>query len=338
MQIQENFSLLAFNTFNIDSKAAYYYAAEDIAGLKSLFKQQQETSYPMFLLGGGSNILLLGDYEGLVVHNQFKGIKVVAEDEQHIYVEAAGGEVWHDLVRYTVDHGWWGIENLSLIPGSVGAAPIQNIGAYGAELKDVFVTLIAMNTSTGKLAEFTLHDCDFGYRDSIFKQELKGQYFIISVTIRLSKAPQPKLSYGAINKSLEQKGIKEPTVLQISDTICEIRSSKLPDPKELGNSGSFFKNVIVPKEKLAELEGHYEKVPSYPVDEHSVKLPTGWLIEQCGWKGKRVGQTGAYAKQALVLVNYGQATGREIFQLSEEIKDSVREKFGIDISREVTLV
>ncbi len=338
MQIQENYSLGHLNTFNIEAKASYYFAANDIRSTQKLFKQQQETPYPMFILGGGSNILLLGDYAGLVVHNQFKGIEIVAEDEQHVYVEAYGGEEWHDLVLYTVDRGLWGIENLSLIPGSVGAAPIQNIGAYGVELMNVFVTAIAINTSTGRIAEFTLDDCAFAYRESIFKSELKGQYLIVSVTLRLNKEPRPRLGYGAITRELELAGITDPSVKQISDVICKIRRSKLPDPKELGNSGSFFKNVIVDKAKLEELQSEFENVPSYPVDDQRVKLPTGWLIEQCGWKGKKVGNTGAFANQALVLVNYGGASGEEIYRLSEDIKDSVYNHFGIEISREVTLV
>lgn len=337
LELQHNTRLKHFNTFGIDAVALNFVEIDNPQKVIDCIQAGVFTQKHL-ILGGGSNILLEGDFPGTVVKNNLKGITMLNEDADYVWVKAAGGETWHDLVLFAVSHNWGGIENMSLIPGTVGAAPIQNIGAYGVELVDVFEELEAINLTTGEIAHFNKTECHFGYRTSIFKTTAKGQFFITSVTLRLSKLPQIKMSYGAIQDVLKEKGIHAPTISDISAAVIAIRSSKLPDPKVLGNAGSFFKNPEIVRAQFEALKLQYPEMPGYPAQHGLTKVPAGWLIEQCGWKGKRVGNTGAHVNQALVLVNYGNATGKEIMDLAAAIQNSVMEKFGIAISPEVNLI
>lgn len=292
----------------------------------------------LMVLGGGSNILLTGDYDGLVLKNEIMGIDVVSEDEENIYVKAGAGENWHRLVMHCVEKGYAGLENLSLIPGNVGASPMQNIGAYGVEIKEVFHELEAYHIEDGTLHIFSASDCEFGYRESVFKRKYKDRFVISSVTYRLSPKPRFNISYGAIKEELERMGVQELSIRAVSEAVIRIRSSKLPDPKETGNAGSFFKNPLIPNGQFAQLKESFPNIVAFPAGQDQTKLAAGWLIEQCGWKGFRRGDAGCYPKQALVLVNYGSATGREVFGLSEEIIVSVKNKFGVELEREVNVV
>ena len=343
MQVQQSTSLLPYNTFGIDAKAQFFASFSNLEELKSLLayrkaKSSPNNPLPLMVLGGGSNILLTKDFDGLVLKNDLKGIELVSEDADHYYVRAAAGEVWHELVEYCIEHNYAGLENLSLIPGNVGASPMQNIGAYGVEVKDVFHELEALNINEGTIRTFSNTDCEFGYRESVFKSKLKGQFIILNVTFRLQKHPVLNTSYGAIKEQLELMGEKELTIKNISQAIINIRTSKLPNPKEIGNAGSFFKNPQISKFKLQVLWEDYPDVVAYEVNSLTYKLAAGWLIEKCGWKGIRRGDAGCHAKQALVLVNYGHASGREILDLSTEIINSVKEKFGVELEREVNIV
>ena len=335
MTIENNVSLKSLNTFGVEATAKYFAQIEKIADLQTLLENPIYQQNPKFILGGGSNILFTKDFEGLVLFNNLKGIEKVRETEEAVWVKANSGENWHQFVLYCVEQGWAGIENLSLIPGSVGAAPIQNIGAYGVELKDVFSELEAFDLKTGEVEVFNREDCQFGYRDSIFKNTLKGQYFVLSVTLKLSKVPQYKLDYGVIRQQLEAMKVSDLSVREVSNAICLIREKKLPNPKKIGNAGSFFKNPVVSQSFFETLQKEYASIPFYTIDENLVKVPAGWLIEQCGWKGKKIGQTGAYKNQALVLINYGSATGAEVAALADKIKESVKKKFNIDLEQEV---
>lgn len=331
MVILHHHSLRAYNSFGIESFARRFTEVKTLADLESALNE----SYPLRILGGGSNVLLTGDVDALVIHNAMKGIELLGTKADDVLVKAAGGELWHDLVLWCIERGYAGIENLSLIPGTVGAAPIQNIGAYGVELKDVFYELEAVELSSGEIHSFGLDACRFGYRDSIFKQELKGKYFISSLTLRLSQKPVFNTAYGDIQKILGDKPL---SIKSISDAVIEIRSSKLPNPKEIGNAGSFFKNPVILKSQFLSLSENYPTLPSYPTgDEQAVKIPAGWLIEQAGWKGRRIGEVGVHEKQALVLVNYGSGQGRDIWKLAKEIQADVLEKFAIDIEPEVNV-
>lgn len=335
--ILENVSLLPFNTFRIDVKARNYAVFQTIEELKEILRDHPNE--PRLILGGGSNILFTKDFDGLVLKNEFKGIEIVQEDDTHVWVKAAAGENWHEFVLYCVDHNWGGIENLSLIPGTVGASPMQNIGAYGVEIKDVFEELEALRISDLQLEKFDKETCHFGYRESIFKHSHKNGYVITSVTYRLSKKDHKlKTGYGAIQDELQQMGVKEPTIKDISTAVIAIRRSKLPDPKEIGNAGSFFKNPVVPISVLQEILKKYEQVPNYPAGEGSVKMAAGWLIEQAGWKGFREGDHGVHAKQALVLVNLGSAKGKDILELSSAIIADIQHKFNVTLEREVNLL
>ncbi len=338
MQIRENISLRPYNTFGIDAKARYFTSFQNIEELLELLNPKLQTSNSKLVLGGGSNILLTKDYDGLVMKNDIAGIEIVKEDDLHIYIKAGAGVNWHQLVMYCVENNFAGMENLSLIPGNVGASPMQNIGAYGVEIKDIFSELEALHTNDRSVEKFSLHDCEFGYRESVFKRRYKGQFIITSVTYRLNKTPTFHTSYGAIEQELERMGVEELSIKAISDAVINIRSSKLPNPKEVGNAGSFFKNPHIGKRQFESLQKEFPSMPSFPVDEEHVKVPAGWLIEQCGWKGFRRGDAGCYPKQALVLVNYGNATGDEIYRLSEEILQSVKAKFGIELEREVNII
>lgn len=338
MQIRENVSLLPYNTFGIDVRAKYFSRFTNLDELKELLNFSDGPTTSQLVLGGGSNILLTKDFDGLVIKNEVGGIEVIHEDEANIYVKAGAGVNWHRLVMHCVENNFAGMENLSLIPGNVGASPMQNIGAYGVELKDVFYKLEAYHAKENYTKIFSLEECAFGYRESVFKHKYKGQFVITSVTYRLNKTPVFHTGYGAVQQELESMGVTELSIQAISQAVINIRSSKLPDPKKIGNAGSFFKNPQVTQPFYEELKKLYPAVPSFPFDETHVKIPAGWLIEQCGWKGFRKGDAGCYAKQALVLVNYGNATGEEIYGLSEEILQSVKRTFGIELEREVNIV
>jgi len=337
MKIQENISLKPFTTFGIDKKAKFFARVSTLAELKSALIAAKEKEFPVLILGGGSNILLTQDVEGLVIKLEIKGIQVVKEDEDHLWVEVGAGEVWHELVMHCIAQNWAGLENLSLIPGTVGASPMQNIGAYGVEIKNVFSSLQAMDRDTLEIHSFDGEACQFGYRESIFKQALKNKYVITSVTFLLAKKPEFRLEYGAIQEVLQGKGVQHPSLREVSEAVIEIRQSKLPDPKEIGNAGSFFKNPSIPSNQFEELRVLHPNLPGYPSSE-GVKVAAGWLIEQAGWKGKRIGQVGVHAKQALVLVNYGDGSGEEIKKLSEQIQASVMAKFGIQLQTEVNFI
>lgn len=323
-------------TFGVPAFVKAFHTFQSKEELDLLFTTSQRDA-PLLVLGGGSNMLFTQPHDFTVLKNECKGMDIVHEDQDVVFVKAMGGEVWHEFVQYTVAQGWGGIENLSLIPGSVGASPIQNIGAYGVEIKDVFESLEAYEIATGQVRTFKLEECNFGYRESVFKHELKGQFIILSVTYRLQKHPHINTSYGAINDELEAMKIASPTVKDVSDAVIRIRQSKLPDPNEIGNAGSFFKNPVVPISIYEKLKSIHADAPCYPVNEEEVKVPAGWLIERAGWKGYREGDFGVHAKQALVLVNYGNAEGGEIFQLSERIISDIESKFGIRLEREVNI-
>ncbi len=329
--MEKNVSLKPYNTLGIDLPAAHFIEVDNIEQLPEL------SDYPdsIHVLGGGSNILLLQPVEGLVVKNMLKGIFFVKEDETHVWLEVQSGEVWHDFVMVAINNGLGGIENLALIPGTVGASPIQNIGAYGAEVKDTIESVTFWHWQDKKFITYNNEQCRFGYRDSIFKHELKGKAFICSVVFRLAKQPVFNTSYGAIEEEVKKTGVAELSVQAIAQAVINIRTSKLPDPKQIGNAGSFFKNPTIPIAQYESLKAEYADIPHYPVSETLVKVPAGWLIEQCGWKGYRKGDCGVHARQALVLVNYGTSTGDEIWQLSTEIVTSVLQRFGILLEREV---
>ncbi|MFV1884214.1 MAG: UDP-N-acetylmuramate dehydrogenase [Balneola sp.] len=338
VSIKEYFSLSPYNTMGIKAMTRFFIEVRSVEELKEALAFVEEKSSSMLVLGGGSNVLFVTDFDGLVILNRIKGIEVISEDESHITLKCGAGENWHQLVLDSVKKGYGGIENLSLIPGTVGAAPIQNIGAYGVELKDVFERLEAFDIEEQELKTFTKEECAFGYRDSIFKKELKGKVIITSVTLRLSKKPELNFSYSSLKEKLEEKGITNPSIKDISDAVIEVRQSKLPDPDEIGNTGSFFKNPVISVFQFDELKAKYPSLPSYPVSEGQVKVPAGWLIEQAGWKGKRIGDAGVHDKQALVLVNHGNATGEEIWSLANQIIESVDQTFDIRLMPEVNIL
>lgn len=334
--LQKNVSLRHLNTFGIQCTAAHYAAFSSVAELKEAIKSAIQ---PLLILGGGSNILFTQDFNGTVLKNEIRGIEVLREDEDNIELRVGAGEVWHEFVMHCVRHNYGGIENLSLIPGTVGASPMQNIGAYGVEIKDVFVQLEALNLETLELEVFDHAACSFGYRESVFKRALKDKYVITRVTFRLTKkSHQLKTDYGAIQEELTKKGILDPKLADISEAVIAIRQSKLPDPKEIGNAGSFFKNPVVERSVLEKIQLAYEDVPNYPATDGFVKLAAGWLIEKAGWKGYRSGDVGVHSKQALVLVNYKEAKGGEIEALSQEIILDIQQKFGVTLEREVNLM
>ena len=337
MNIQENISLKPYNTFGIDVKARFFV---EITGLAQLQRVLELKAYPnRFIISGGSNMLLTKDIDALVMHINLKGISIVEENGDSVEIKAMAGENWHDLVLWSLDQGYGGLENLCLIPGTVGTAPIQNIGAYGVELKDVFVNCAAMEVKTGELVAFDREACQFGYRDSIFKNEAKDNYIITSVTLRLTKKNHLlHTGYGAIEEELRKNDIVYPTIRDISNAVIAIRKSKLPDPKELGNSGSFFKNPIIGKKKFDKFIKSHPEAPFYELEDDQFKVPAGWLIEQCGFKGRRFGDAGVHERQALVLVNYGNATGKEILELAENIQKEVSKQFGISIQPEVNII
>ena len=335
MEIQTNFSLKNYNTFGISAFAKSFISVTSEDELITVLQQQQD----IFILGGGSNMLLTKDIEKTVVHVNLKGIAIIKETEDYVWVTAQAGENWHEFVLWCLERNFGGLENLSLIPGNVGTTPIQNIGAYGVEIKDTMVSCEAIAIKTQEKRVFTNAECAFEYRESIFKKELKDQYIITAVTFQLTKKNhQLKTSYGAIEAELQQKNISNPTIQDVSRAVIAIRQSKLPDPKELGNSGSFFKNPIIPRTTYEKALQNFPEMPHYKVSDELVKVPAGWLIEQAGFKGKRFGDAGIHKNQALVLVNYGNATGAEIEAVSKYIQKTVLEKFGITIEAEVNII
>jgi UDP-N-acetylmuramate dehydrogenase len=337
LQIQHNISLKNFNTFGVEANARYFVEINHENDLVELFMDPQWLQMKRLVLGGGSNMLLLGDFDGLVIRMNIRGFEHRIQ-HQDVFVEVGAGEVWNDLVNFCVAREYAGLENLSLIPGSVGASPIQNIGAYGVELKDVFNSCKAFEIATGTFKIFSKEDCHFGYRESVFKTELKEQYIIVSVKFHLSLVPKLNLQYGAIGQELANRNITDPTIKDVSQVVSHIRVSKLPDPSTIGNAGSFFKNPVITVEEFYPLQIKFPEIVNYPAGDGYIKLAAGWLIEQCGWKGKVVGNTGTWKNQALVLVNHGGATGEEVYTFSSQIIDSVYTKFGVTLQREVNII
>ncbi|MBO9615777.1 MAG: UDP-N-acetylmuramate dehydrogenase [Dyadobacter sp.] len=338
MLVQSNVSLRHLNTFGLDADARYFVNVRSVDELTAILRDPEWKGTPKFILGGGSNILLTQDIDALVIHPDIKGIKIIGETEEAVVLEVGAGEVWHDFVMHCVDNGYGGVENLSLIPGTVGAAPMQNIGAYGVEIKSVIESVQAVNMEHGEKRVFSNAECEFGYRESVFKKALKHKYVITGATFRLSKKPVLNAAYGDVQKTLQEMGAENPTIRDISEAIMRIRRSKLPDPAEIGNAGSFFKNPEIPVAQFAHLRETFPEVPGYPVDAETVKVPAGWLIERAGWKGYREGEIGVHARQALVLVNYGGGTGAQIKALSEKIQASVAGQFGIRLNAEVNFI
>lgn len=337
MQIRENLSLRNFNTFGVEAKARWFAEINTEEDIRTLFSDPKWASVPRLVLGGGSNMLFTRDFDGLVLKINIRGIRHELEGTT-VFVTAGAGEVWHELVMYCVNFGFAGIENMSLIPGSVGASPVQNIGAYGVELDQVFEQCRAYHIPSGTFRELQRSDCGFSYRESFFKSEGKGQYIITSVRFRLSTEPRINTRYGAISAELEKRGITEPSIKDVADVVADIRVSKLPDPKTIGNSGSFFKNPVISLQEFNRLFAAYPDVVHFPAPDQAIKLAAGWLIEQCGWKGRVYGQTGTWKNQALVLVNQGEASGSEIFDFSTRIIADVQQKFGVTLEREVNIV
>ena len=334
MKILENISLKPYNTFGIDCTARYFALIESLSDLMEIFAAREFLKLQKLILGGGSNILLCSDFNGLVIKIDLKGIDLLTDGS----IKVQAGENWHDFVLWSLENGYNGIENLSLIPGNVGAAPMQNIGAYGVELKDVFLDLEAFHIETGEIHVFTNSQCEFGYRESVFKNSRKGEYVILSVRFNLHKTDEVDIRYGAISKVLENQGILHPTPKQISNAVIYIRESKLPDPKKIGNSGSFFKNPVVLKSDFLLLQEQYKDIPSYLINSLEVKVPAAWLIENAGWKGKVIGNYGVHKNQALVLVNYGGAKGADIYELAQKIQASVKNRFDIHLQMEVNII
>lgn len=337
MQLQNNVSLKPFNTFGIDVKAKTFVSVNSVAELQEVLKTFQNQS--KLILGGGSNMLLTKDVDAVVIHLNIKGIEVLHQDTSHVLVKAFAGENWHEFVLWCLKNNYGGVENLSLIPGNIGAVPIQNIGAYGVEIKDVLESCEAMHIETGEIKSFSNQDCNFGYRESVFKQSLKNKYVIINVSFKLTKnLHQLKIGYGDIKTELEKQGVDIPKINDISQAVIRIRQSKLPDPKEIGNSGSFFKNPIISISKYQSLLKNFPNMPNYPISDNLVKVPAGWLIEHAGFKGKTMGNYGVHKKQALVLVNYGGADGENIYNLAKLIQLTVKRLFDIEIEMEVNIL
>jgi UDP-N-acetylmuramate dehydrogenase len=335
--IFENISLRGFNTFAMDVNAKRFCAFQDMEELEAAMEGMLENEKYM-VLGGGSNVLFRGDYDGMVLKNELKGIKVIGDDDTHVTVSVGAGENWHEFVTKAISNKWSGVENLSLIPGSVGAAPMQNIGAYGVELESVFESLEAFHFVDKEVHTFSKDDCAFGYRESVFKNIHKGKYCITKVNLRLPKTPVFNISYGAIEQELEGMGVDELSIKSIGRAVCAIRMRKLPDPRLVGNAGSFFKNPVVPNEVVEQIKSSYPEVVSYPVDDGHSKLAAGWLIDKAGWKGKNFGNYGVHRNQALVLVNYSGASGQDIYDLSTEILNDIEQKFGVKLEREVNII
>lgn len=338
MEILANVSLKPFNTFGIETYAKCFTEINTREEFTQLLSSIEYQTQPTFILGGGSNILLTKNIDALVIKNNLKGISVINENDSYVFVKANAGEVWHEFVMWCIDKNYAGVENLSLIPGCVGASPMQNIGAYGIEIKDVFYELEAIHLKTGELKIFSKSDCEFGYRESVFKHQFKNQFMITSVTFKLSKTPNFHIEYGAIKQELDSMNVSEINIKAISQAVINIRSSKLPNPNELGNAGSFFKNPEVSAEVYTKLKLEFPNIVAYLLENGNYKLAAGWLIEQCGLKGYQVGDAGVHKLQALVLVNYGKASGQEIFDLSTHVLQTVKHKFGVVLEREVNII
>ena len=336
MKINQQTSLLPYNTFGIDVTADFFIEYDSVADLQDVLRSEIVKKNKMLPVGGGSNLLFLNDYNGIILHSGIHSIKKVREDADSVFLEVGSSVIWDDFVGYCVDNGWGGAENLSLIPGEAGASAVQNIGAYGVEVKELIVNVNAVEVETAELKTFPKEECRYGYRDSIFKNELKGRYIITSVVFRLNKNPEFRLKYQHLEEEVKKNG--ELNLPNIRKTIINIRESKLPDPKILGNAGSFFMNPVIPKEQFLSLQVRYPQIPHYFDSETSEKIPAAWLIDQCGWKGKHIGNAGVHEKQALVLVNLGGATGTEIVYLAEQIQQSVKSKFGIELKPEVNYI
>lgn len=337
MEILQNISLKQYHTFHIDVNAKYFATFSTVDELKELLNYKPGT-IKKIILGGGSNMLFIKNVAGMVLKNELNGIELIKEDAHHFYVKAAAGENWHQFVLHCIHHNYAGLENLSLIPGNVGASPMQNIGAYGVEIKDVFESLEALNISNNTIHTFSANDCAFGYRESVFKTKHTNEFVILNVTLRLNKEPVFNTSYGAVEQELEKMQVKKLSIQSISQAVINIRRSKLPDPEKIGNAGSFFKNPTLAIKEFKKLREINSSAPGYVIDDKYVKIPAAWLIEQCGWKGYRNNDAGVHVQQPLVLVNYGAATGEEIYALSEKIQQSVKHKFGIELEREVNVV
>ena len=338
MDIIKNKSLRSYNTFGVDCISSFFTTINNLKDLDELYQHKLYKSQKKLILGGGSNILFTSNFDGLVIKNEIKGIEIIKETNDIVEVQIGAGVNWHEFVIHAVNNKWGGIENMSLIPGNCGTAPMQNIGAYGVEIKDTFVSLNAYEIETGKIVSFDRKRCEFGYRDSVFKNDLKDQYIILDIRLRLQKKPTLNTKYGDINNTLIKNKVSNPTLKDISDAVIEIRTSKLPDPKKIGNAGSFFKNPIISQGQFKEIKMKFPEIVSYPVNEQKVKLAAGWLIEKAGWKGKNFGNYGVHKKQSLVLVNYNNANGREIFNLSQEILEDVFNKFQVKLEREVNIL
>lgn len=335
MNIEKNKSLKELNSFGLDVSAKYFSSFKNVSQLGQLINENDETP---FILGGGSNILFTKDVDGLVLKNEITGIERISEDEDHVYIKVGAGENWHRFVLFCIENNFAGVENLALIPGSVGASPMQNIGAYGVEIKDCLASLEAFDIYEKDIFLFNNEACEFGYRESVFKNKYKGRYVITSVIYRLNKRPVYNISYGAIQQELEAMKVQDLNIRSIAQAVMNIRTSKLPDPKQIGNAGSFFKNPEIEARLFEKLQLEFPSIVGYKLENGNVKLAAGWLIEQCGWKGYRKGDAGCHAKQALVLVNYGNAKGNEIYDLSTEILESVKNKFGVSLEREVNII
>jgi len=338
MRVQSNFPLKKLNTFGLDIQAKLYSEVSTEEDILLLIQSDDLRKENKFILGGGSNILFTKNLDALCIYNAIKGITSLKEDGDYAWVKAGAGEVWHHLVLFCIENNWGGVENLSLIPGSTGAAPIQNIGAYGVELKETFYQLEAIHLLSGEKKVFSFDDCRFGYRDSVFKREFKNQFIITSLTLRLNKKPKLNTSYGAIELELKAMNVSAPNVKAISQAVINIRKSKLPDPAVIGNCGSFFKNPEVSNDKYSELKKMFADMVAHATKNGMMKLSAGWMIEQCGWKGKQVGNVGMHAKQALVLVNYGNASGKELYDHALKVKESVKEKFDVELEIEVNVL
>lgn len=336
MKEYTDYPILKYNTFGMDVKASRFVEYSSVDELKT-FLASRDVALPLLHIGGGSNLLFLSDFKGTILHSAIKGFCIEGESDEWVDIKAGAGEVWDDFVAYTVSEGWYGAENLSIIPGEVGASAVQNIGAYGVEVKDIILKVHTVSVSDASERVFTNGECRYSYRNSIFKEELKGKYIVTYVTYRLRKKAEYHLSYGNISAELERRGL-EPSLENVRNVIIDVRRSKLPEPSELGNAGSFFMNPMVSVQKFRQLQEEYPDMPHYPVDDNTVKVPAGWMIDCCGWKGRNIGPAGVYQKQALVLVNLGGATGNEISNLANEIMKSVKDKFGVDIHPEVNYI
>jgi UDP-N-acetylmuramate dehydrogenase len=330
--------LKEFNTFNINVKAKYFTEVNSEEELKQVLNSEEYSKLKKLIIGSGSNILFTKDFNGIVIKNSIPGINIISEDEESVIVEAGAGVTWDDLVQYCVSKNYGGIENLSLIPGTVGAAPIQNIGAYGQELKETFYELKSIITADGKLQTFNNVDCKLSYRNSIFKNELKDKFIVTSVKLKLRKSPDVNLSYVPVKEEVDKRNINNPTIKDIREIVIDIRKNKLPDPDEFGNAGSFFKNPVITKEKLNVLKKEFPDLKHFVADENNVKIPAAWLIEKCGWKGKRIGNVGTHEKQPLVIINYGNASGDEIYAMALRIINEVKKKFYITLENEVNVL